>query len=155
MATSFWKASWKLLSLGGYCCWVRFALTVLFSHHWKKKKKKKKEKAHSISSMRVVFVREINVINNLMETYGKITQSTQLCFRMCLFFSTWFPKCNIFQCFRNQTDQGHCSYVKPCPIFHKIRESCIKFSQCTHSFNEKPAVFPHTLIAWELSSAFC
>lgn len=25
-----------------------------------------------------------------METYGKITQSNQLCFKMCLFFSTDF-----------------------------------------------------------------
>lgn len=74
---------------------------------------------------------------------------------VCLFSSTWFPKCNIFQCFRNQTNQGHCSDVKPCPVLHKIQESCIKSGQCTHSFNEEPVMFPHKFIAWELSSAFC
>lgn len=83
----------------------------------------------------------------------QLSDPAQLC--LSLFFSTWFPKCNIFQCFRNQTNQGHCSDVKPCPIFHKIPESCIKCSQRTHSFNEEPVMFPHKFIAWELSSAFC
>ena len=137
------------LSLGGYCCWVRFVLTGLFFSP------PKKRKYHSISSMGGCVCRRNKGNKYLRDIWKNNLHIQPSSVLVCLFFSTWFPKCNIFRCFRNQTNQGHCSDVKPCPIFHKIQESCIKFSQRTHSFNEEPVMFPHKFIAWELSSAFC